>query len=699
MNPPHAVPPKALVPPNTLVSPKPLVPTAAETNALVPLAARTNALVPTAAAPRLSVVVPVHNVAAYLEECLASLAAQTMGALDVVVVDDGSSDDSPRIAQEFTRRDARFRWLRQPHAGLSAARNTGVAHTAPGTEYLAFADSDDVLAPDAYARLTSSLDASGSDFASGNVWRLDAWGRRQAWQYRWLTADRPRTHITRDPRLLTDRVAWNKVFRRSFWDRHAFSFPVGRLYEDTPVVIPAHFLADAVDVVSEHVYYWRVREGSITQRRTDPQGVRDRIAGCEDVSRFLAGALPEQRRRYDTSCLGDDFGYFLQGLPLGGPDYREAFMTGARAFLERAGTDATHCLSPDLRVKWQLVRENRLDELVEVLAFEQAGGVGVFPVRAGRVTYPGVGPLTGRAARVRRGELPVVARLSGVQRRPDGTLRLTGFAYVRNAGPGRLLLALGQERGGRRLRRFPVRAISLPPTTDNASPEPAAPARAGFELTLDPAHLRDGEWLVGMVLAGAGGGAGMVRRAALRPLERCGDPVLVRELPDGRRLLIGAREGRVVVSVRRYGAVVDTHGLVDADVDTDADAGTGTGAVELGGRLWGPGPHPTQLAVRHARSGTEFASAVRVDGGRFAVRVALSGLTGVPRAPHVVPRGVRAPDTDRWEARLVYPDGGRREIPAALDLDSGHYPGGLSVRADASGGLALELTDRRLTGS
>ncbi|MEU5437118.1 glycosyltransferase [Streptomyces sp. NPDC020719] len=683
MNPPHAVPPKALA------SPKPPAGTPAATN---PPAA-------TAAAPRLSVVVPVHNVAAYLEECLASLAAQTMGALDVVVVDDGSTDDSPRIAEEFTRRDARFRWLRQPHAGLSAARNTGVAHTAPGTDYLAFADSDDVLAPDAYARLTASLDASGSDFASGNVWRLDAGGRRQAWQYRWLTADRPRTHITRDPRLLTDRVAWNKVFRRSFWDRHAFSFPVGRLYEDTPVVIPAHFLADAVDVVSEHVYYWRVREGSITQRRTDPQGVRDRIAGCEDVSRFLAGALPGQRRRYDTSCLGDDFGYFLQGLPLGGPAYREAFMTGARAFLERAGTDATRCLSPDLRVKWQLVRENRLDELVEVLAFEQANGVGVFPVRAGRVTYPGVGPLAGRAARVRRGELPVVARLSGVQRRPDKTLRLTGFAYVRNAGPGRLLLALGQERGGRRLRRFPVRAISLPPTTDNASPEPVGRARAGFELTLDPARLGDGEWLVGVVLAGAGGGAGTVRRAALRPLEQCGDPVLVQEVPDGRRLLIGAREGRLVVSVRRHGAVVDTHGLVDADKDGDVDADTD--AVELGGRLWGAGPHPTQLTVRHGRSGAECTYAVRMDrdGGRFAVRVALSDLTGVPRAPHVLPRGVPAPDADRWEVRLVHPDGSRHAVPAALDLAPGHYPGDLSVRADASGFLALERAECRPTRS
>ncbi|MFF1476006.1 CDP-glycerol glycerophosphotransferase family protein [Streptomyces sp. NPDC058301] len=600
-------------------------------------------------------VVPIHNVAPYLEECLTSLATQTMTALDVVLVDDGSTDGSADIARAFTHRDTRFRYVRQPNAGLSAARNTGVAHTTPGTEYLAFADSDDVLAPDAYARLTASLDASGSDLASGNVWRLDPGGRRQAWQYRWLTADRIGTHITRDPRLRTDRVAWNKVFRRSFWDRHGFTFPVGRLYEDTPVVIPAHYLARSVDVLHEHVYYWRVREGSITRLRTDVWGVRDRIAACEDVSGFLAGAWPDQRawpdprRHYDTSCLRDDFVYFLEGLPTGGPAYRAAFMTGARAFLERAGTDVTRALPPDLRVKWQLVREDRLAELVELLAFEQANGAGTYAVRGGRVSYPGVGAVTGRAARVRRGELPVVARLSAVERQPDGTLRLTGFAYVRNAGPGRLVLALAQEHGTRRLRRFPTRTISLPLATDNAAQELHDYDRSGFETTLDPSRLGDGEWTVGVVLVGTGLGSTTIRRAALRPLDRSEDHPRVYEVADGRRLVAAYREGRLVVSVQRYGARVeasrittaghdadtgtdtdadaethagtdagtptgtDTHAGTDTDTDTDthADTDTASPAVELLGSLHGPGPHPTHLSLHHPPSGTEFSFPVR----------------------------------------------------------------------------------------
>ena len=121
--------------------------------------------------PRISVVLPVYDVAPYLETCLRSLAAQTVGdELEVIVVDDGSRDGSDEIAERFAATDARFRMVRQENAGLGAARNTGIG-LARG-EFLAFADSDDAVPPDAYETLVTALDESGSDFASGNVFRL-----------------------------------------------------------------------------------------------------------------------------------------------------------------------------------------------------------------------------------------------------------------------------------------------------------------------------------------------------------------------------------------------------------------------------------------------------------------------------------------------------------------------------------------------
>ncbi|CAM5701063.1 CDP-glycerol glycerophosphotransferase family protein OS=Streptomyces microflavus OX=1919 GN=HUT09_12610 PE=3 SV=1 [Streptomyces microflavus] len=500
--------------------------------------------------PLLSVVVPVHNVEEYLEDCLRSVAEQTLAAIEVVMVDDGSTDGSAAIAEAFAARDDRFRLVRQKNAGLSAARNTGVRHTTPTVPYLAFADSDDFVVHDAYERMVASLESTGSDLVTGNVWRLTGQGRQQAWQYRWLTSTRPRTHITRDPRLLADRVAWNKVFRRSFWDAHAFAFPEGKLYEDTPVMIPAHHLAGSVDVLHEHVYYWRVREGSITRRRTDVTGVRDRIAACEQVSAFLGEhGDAEQRRAYDASCLHDDFGYFLDGLPMGGDAYRAAFLEGAGAFVDRAGEGVLEGLPVELRIKWRLVRERQMGELLAVLAFERANGTGVFAVEGPpgrrRAAYPGV---RGASARLARTDVPAVARLVEARWGADGKLRLRGYAYLRNlpAGSARQQLKVGMVRaegggrGGRAVpvRMVPVRSVSMPEATVNSGQELHGYDHAGFEMVLDPDRLPatadsdgGGGWLVGLVVAARG----TVRRVAVRALDAGADQPLVHDLGDGRR--------------------------------------------------------------------------------------------------------------------------------------------------------------------
>src|SRR4051794_16721627 len=98
--------------------------------------------------PRVSVVVPMYNVEAYVEDCLRSLAQQTLFDLEVVMVDDGSTDGTAAIARRFADRDTRFRLVSQPNGGLSQARNTGT--DAASGEFLAFVDSDDVVPRHAY---------------------------------------------------------------------------------------------------------------------------------------------------------------------------------------------------------------------------------------------------------------------------------------------------------------------------------------------------------------------------------------------------------------------------------------------------------------------------------------------------------------------------------------------------------------------
>ncbi|WP_326697809.1 CDP-glycerol glycerophosphotransferase family protein [Streptomyces sp. NBC_01754] len=630
--------------------------------------------------PLLSVVVPVYNVEEYLEECLTSLARQSLEALEVVVVDDGSTDGSRAIVEGFAARDGRFRCVHQPNAGLSAARNTGVAHTTPGVPYLAFADSDDLVVPDAYERMLASLESTGSDLVTGNVWRLTGQGPRQAWQYRWLTADHPRTHVTRDPRLLADRVAWNKVFRRSFWDRHAFVFPVGKLYEDAPVMIPAHHLAGSVDVLHEHVYLWRVREGSITRRRTDVQGVRDRIAACEQVSAFLADRGAGQRERYDASCLRDDFVYFLEGLPMGGPAYRTAFMADAGAFLDRAGDTVLDGLPAEARIRWRLVRERRLEELLAVLAYERDNGAGTFAVRGlpgrRRAVHPGVADGT-VGARLGRGDLPAVARLVEASWGTDGRLTLRGYAYIRNlpatAPRHALKAALVREAGGGRPRAVPVRTVRTPGATADSGQETHCYDHAGFEMVLDPARLGPGRWLVGVVVASHS----VLRRAALRAVDAAAAHPLVHDLGDGLRAVLGYRDGRLALTVTRPAAVAVAH-----------DGGTAT--LELTGRLLTGAP-PTALVLTRDGAGEHTCPVRLEDDGRFTARVPLAELAGPGASP--TPRGTAldrtplstAPEPEgTWRVALLT-DGARRPLAAAPDLPPPAF-------ADPAGDLVVEVS-------
>ncbi|MGF1430677.1 glycosyltransferase family 2 protein [Kitasatospora sp. LaBMicrA B282] len=331
-------------------------------------------------APRLSVVVPIYNVERYLKECLDSIAAQTFTDFECVMVDDGATDSSAAIAEAHAAADHRFRLVRQRNQGLGAARNTGWRNLTPGTEYLAFVDSDDSLPPGAYQLMISTLDKTGSDFACGNVKRFRSTGYYQSGAHvKPFKETRLRTHVTELPPLVTDRTAWNKVYRRSFFDEAGIRYPEGILYEDAPVSVPHHYLAEAVDVLSEHIYHWRERElddPSITQGRTNPRGLIDRVRSMELVREWLT-ARPEQRfrdnlRSYDYNCLVEEIPMFFWWVPDGDRAYRAVYQEHVSRLLREIGTDRIRDLRTPLRVKYQLTLGDRMEEFVALQRVHRA---------------------------------------------------------------------------------------------------------------------------------------------------------------------------------------------------------------------------------------------------------------------------------------------------------------------------------------
>ena len=153
-----------------------------------------------------------------------------------------------------------------------------------------------MVPPGAYEVLVRTLERSRSDFVCGNVNRIGPWGISQsALHARAIKGRRTATHITKMPQLLYDVSVFNKLFRKDFWDAHRLSFPEGMLWEDIQLMTRAHVLARAVDVIPDHIYYWRERglgELSITQSRTNISNLRDRIDALLAIDGFLAGHAP-----------------------------------------------------------------------------------------------------------------------------------------------------------------------------------------------------------------------------------------------------------------------------------------------------------------------------------------------------------------------------------------------------------------------
>src|SRR4051794_7673903 len=304
------------------------------------------------------------------------------------MVDDGSTDGSAAIAREFERRDERFRLLTQPNGGLSKARNTGI-RAATG-EFLAFADSDDLLPGNAYELLLGALDETGSDFASGNVQRLPRWSTTQSrFVAKVFGQTRLKTHVTKFRPLLADRTAWNKLFRRAFWDARGLRFPEGRVHEDIPVILPAHFMARSVDLISEPVYLYRAREDgelSITQRRLEEKVLLDRLKAIEEVRDYLARNESRRARRwYDQSIVADDLRLHVNILDDADDEYRALFLDRVNALLDGADRRTYDRLLAIDRLKWHLVRRRLVPELLEVLRFAREDLAATPPVlRHGR---------------------------------------------------------------------------------------------------------------------------------------------------------------------------------------------------------------------------------------------------------------------------------------------------------------------------
>jgi glycosyltransferase involved in cell wall biosynthesis/uncharacterized coiled-coil protein SlyX len=222
--------------------------------------------------PFLSVLIPAYNVARYLPECLDSILSQGESRIEIVVVDDGSTDGTGEVLARYAAADPRIRLFPQEHRGVSVAHNR-LLEEARG-EWLYFCDADDRVAPGAFSRLFKATAAEGLDavcfgadvfFDSKDLeTRFSQFKNRYAFSHD-FSAPRPGPDYVLDCVEANEwkPLLWSMVFRGDLARRNAIRFLPDNIHDDNIFILELLLHAGQVVRIADRLYCRRLREGSI----------------------------------------------------------------------------------------------------------------------------------------------------------------------------------------------------------------------------------------------------------------------------------------------------------------------------------------------------------------------------------------------------------------------------------------------------
>lgn len=281
----------------------------------------------------LSVIVPVYNVAAYLPECLDSILSQDYETMEIILIDDGSTDGSGEICDAYAASDNRVRVIHQKNGGAAAAKNAGL-RKATG-EFLTFVDSDDYLEPNVYGYMVGLLKDTGADVAE--------------FCFRDVYQNRREDNMFCDcPKLVPGReyltwfltrwhcaLLWNKVYKRSLFD--GIFFEEGHKIDDEYFTYQGILNAKTVACDSRIVYnYRRRRSSAMLSPQSQNQLALDRIDCISKRRKRVAAQAPELRKTFDVAFL--DALVYISQYPNNTRDSIRLLKSELRCYLKEGNT-------------------------------------------------------------------------------------------------------------------------------------------------------------------------------------------------------------------------------------------------------------------------------------------------------------------------------------------------------------------------
>lgn len=253
---------------------------------------------------KISIIVPVYNVESYVEQCLYSLVNQTFKDIKIIVVNDGSTDNSQNIIDNFIRDyPDKLIAVYKENGGLSSARNYGLRY-AHG-EYLGFVDSDDYVELDLYERMYNLVQKENADLIVCNIEYFYEDNSRHAFISRGLN-DQWNSDYQKAA-LLSPLFAWNKLYKREIFMDNDLRYPQGLWHEDIPVTIKMIINTKKIIALDTVGIHYRQRENSIMNAKYNPK--------MHDIFKILNMTLTEVKQADKLIEYHDEIEYlFIEHL-------------------------------------------------------------------------------------------------------------------------------------------------------------------------------------------------------------------------------------------------------------------------------------------------------------------------------------------------------------------------------------------------
>ena len=233
---------------------------------------------------KVSIGIPIYNVGRYLRECLNSIMNQTFKDFEVIMVDDGSTDDSFMICQEYVARDNRFKLFHQENKGIAGARNTCLKHMKG--EYITWIDSDDKVEPNYLERLLEVQAETQADFVNGYNYGFKD-GVIYYYDYTYISPNLDKLEKTPKEMFLgtlagKDIVLWGTLAKRKLY--RGVYCAEGKNHEDNGTRFKLYFRADKIVILPEQLYGYRAeREGSIMTNRVNNKSLETKLIEYNDI--------------------------------------------------------------------------------------------------------------------------------------------------------------------------------------------------------------------------------------------------------------------------------------------------------------------------------------------------------------------------------------------------------------------------------